>query len=63
MRELQIEMKTLFEKQKKAGGIIDLNENEIIILTVSYPCTILAGGKFPWGRTDPKWPSPVLESG
>jgi len=35
MRELQIEMKALFEKQKKAGGIIDLNENEIIVLTVS----------------------------
>ena len=35
MRELQIQMKTLFDKQKQAGGIIDLNENEIIILTVS----------------------------
>ena len=36
MRELQIQMKTLFDKQKQAGGIIDLNENEIIILTVSW---------------------------
>jgi hypothetical protein len=35
MRELQIQMKTLFDKQKQAGGIIDLNENETIILTVS----------------------------
>ncbi len=35
MRRLQIEMKNLFEKQKQAGGIIDLSvKDEIIILTV-----------------------------
>ena len=35
MRKLQVDMKILYEKQKKAGGIIDLNEQEIIVLTVS----------------------------
>ena len=25
--------------------------------------TVLAGEKFPWGHTDPKWPSPDLKSG
>lgn len=35
MRQMQIRMQTLFEKQKKAGGIIDHNEKpEIIVLTV-----------------------------
>ena len=35
MRRIQIEMKNLFEKQKQAGGIIDLNvKDEIIVLTV-----------------------------
>ena len=34
MRQFQIDMKTLYEKQKKAGGIIDPNENKIIVLNV-----------------------------
>ena len=35
MRKLQIDMKILYEKQKNAGGIIDLSESEVIVLTVS----------------------------
>ena len=32
-------------------------------ITIFSTHTILTGEKFPWSRTDPKRPSPVLESG
>ncbi len=35
-RQMQQRMKAIYEKQKLAGGIIDENKNEIIILTVFF---------------------------
>lgn len=35
MRAMQIKMRKLYEKQKQAGGIIENNETEIIVLNVS----------------------------
>lgn len=34
IRKMQDNMRILFEKQKNAGGIIDLNADDIIILSV-----------------------------
>jgi hypothetical protein len=34
IRKMQDTMRILFEKQKNAGGIIDLNADDIIILSV-----------------------------
>jgi hypothetical protein len=34
MRKIQKDMRDLFEKQKRAGGIIDNTEGEIIVLNV-----------------------------
>ena len=54
---------TFKQSEKLRQELYSITSTPIKSIEVCFYRTILAGEKFPWGRTDPKRPSPVLESG